>query len=91
MAAEPIAEETRNEEVRKLIEDVARLLVEDPSQISVEAFAEGDQMTVLELQVAPGDLGRVIGRQGRTARSLRAVLAAAGAKLDRRYELEILE
>lgn len=89
MAAEP-SEETRNEEIRKLVEEVTRLLVEDPTQVSVEAFAE-DQATVLELQVAPGDLGRVIGRQGRTARSLRAVLAAAGSKLNRRYELEILE
>jgi predicted RNA-binding protein YlqC (UPF0109 family) len=46
---------------------------------------------VLELKVAPGDVGKVIGRQGRTARSIRSVLAAAGAKQNRRYTLEILE
>jgi hypothetical protein len=90
MAAEP-TQETRNEPLRQLVEEIAKLLVEDPSQVSVEAIEDGDQTTVLELQVAPGDLGRVIGRQGRTARSIRAVLAAAGTKLNRRYELEILE
>jgi len=90
MDAEP-AKETRFEETRKLVEELAKLLVEDTGKVSVEAFDEGDQTTVLELQVAEGDLGRVIGRQGRTARSLRAVLNAAGEKLDRRFELEILE
>ncbi len=90
MAAEQ-TQETRSAEMRKLVEDVAKLLVEDPGQVSVKAVDEGGQATVLELQVAPGDLGRVIGRQGRTARSIRAVLAAAGTKLDRRFELEILE
>ena len=52
---------------------------------------EGEQVTVLELRVAPGDLGKVIGKQGRTARSIRTILGAAGMKLNRRFTLEILE
>jgi uncharacterized protein len=56
----------------------------------VEAVEEGGA-TVLELRVAEGDVGKVIGKQGRTARAFRTLLGAAGMKLDRRYELEILE
>ena len=52
---------------------------------------EGEQVTVLELKVAPSDLGKVIGKQGRTARSIRTILGAAGMKLNRRFTLEILE
>ena len=52
---------------------------------------EGEQTTVLELRVAAGDLGKVIGKQGRTARSIRTLLGAAGMKLNRRFTLEILE
>ena len=52
---------------------------------------EGEQNTILELRVAPGDLGKVIGKQGRTARSIRTLLGAASMKLNRRYTLEILE
>jgi hypothetical protein len=52
---------------------------------------EGEQVTVLELKVAPSDLGKVIGKQGRTARSIRTILGAAGMKLSRRFTLEILE
>jgi uncharacterized protein len=52
---------------------------------------EGQQITVLELTVAPGDLGKVIGRQGRTARAIRTILNAAGMKLNHRFTLEILE
>jgi hypothetical protein len=51
----------------------------------------GEQTTVLELKVAPGDLGKIIGKQGRTARSIRTILGAASMKLNRRYTLEILE
>jgi predicted RNA-binding protein YlqC (UPF0109 family) len=53
--------------------------------------AEGEQTTVLALRVAPGDLGRVIGKQGRTARSIRTILGAAAMKLQKRFALEILE
>ena len=52
---------------------------------------QGEQVTVLELRVAPSDLGKVIGKQGRTARSIRTLLGAAGMKLNRRFTLEILE
>jgi predicted RNA-binding protein YlqC (UPF0109 family) len=52
---------------------------------------DGDQATVLELKVAPGDLGKVIGKQGRTARAMRTLLRAAGMKLRKRFTLEILE
>jgi predicted RNA-binding protein YlqC (UPF0109 family) len=52
---------------------------------------EGEQTTVLELRVAPSDLGKVIGKQGRTARSIRTILGAAGMKLKKRFTLEILE
>jgi hypothetical protein len=52
---------------------------------------QGEQTTVLELKVAPGDLGKIIGKQGRTARSIRTILGAASMKLNRRYTLEILE
>ena len=94
MAAEPTQDtqkqDTHHEDMRKLVEEIAKVLVEDPGQVTVEAFDE-DQTTVLELRVAPGDLGRVIGRQGRTAKSIRAVLGAAGYKFHKRFALEILE
>lgn len=94
MTAEPTQDlpkqDLHSEDMRKLVEEIAKVLVEDPGQVSVEAVEE-DQATVLELRVAPGDLGRVIGRQGRTAKSIRAVLGAAGAKQHKRYALEILE
>ncbi len=73
-----------------LIEEIAKSLVDEPGQVSVEAVDEGDA-TVLELQVAPGDLGKVIGKQGRTARAFRTLLTAIGTKSDRHLELEILE
>ena len=57
----------------------------------VVSEVEGEQATVLELKVAPSDLGKVIGKQGRTARSIRTLLGAAGMKLNRRFTLEILE
>ncbi len=73
-----------------LIAEVARLLVDEPAQVSVTPVEERGE-TVLELRVAPGDLGKVIGKQGRTARSLRAILTAATYRLDQRYILEIIE
>lgn len=77
-------------DLRGLIEEIVKSLVDAPGEVSVEAVEEGDAM-VLELRVAEGDVGKVIGKQGRTARSFRTLLGAAGMKLDRRYELEILE
>ena len=76
--------------MRELVEGMARALVDHPDQVQVRAI-EGEQTTVLELRVAPGDLGKVIGRQGRTARSMRTILSAAGMKLKKRFTLEILE
>ncbi|MDP3000490.1 MAG: KH domain-containing protein [Bryobacterales bacterium] len=77
-------------EIRQLVEDIAKALVDIPEQVSVREV-EGEQVTVLELRVAPTDLGKVIGKQGRTARSVRTLLGAAGMKLHRRFTLEILE
>jgi uncharacterized protein len=76
--------------MKQLIEDIAKALVDIPDEVSVSEVA-GEQVTVLELKVAPGDLGKVIGKQGRTARSIRTILGAAGMKLNRRFTLEILE
>ena len=76
--------------MKQLIEDIAKALVDLPEEVEV-FVVEGEQTTVLELKVAPSDLGKVIGKQGRTARSLRTIVGAAGMKLDRRYTLEILE
>jgi predicted RNA-binding protein YlqC (UPF0109 family) len=69
---------------------VTKALVDHPEQVQVNSI-EGEQVTVLELRVAPDDLGKVIGRQGRTAKSIRTLLGAAGMKLKKRFTLEILE
>jgi uncharacterized protein len=76
--------------MKELIEQIAKALVDNPDQVTVKAI-EGEQTTVLELRVAQTDLGKVIGKQGRTARSIRTILSAAGMKLKKRFTLEILE
>lgn len=76
--------------MKELIEDIAKALVDAPDDVNVNVI-EGEQTTVLELRVAAGDIGKVIGKQGRTARSIRTILGAASMKLDRQYKLEILE
>jgi predicted RNA-binding protein YlqC (UPF0109 family) len=73
-----------------LVEHLAKALASAPEEVEVEAFDEAGQ-TVLELWVAEDDLGRVIGRQGRMARSLRAIIHAAALRTRKRYQLEILE
>lgn len=73
-----------------LVTEIARALVDSPESVSVEAIEEGDG-TVLRLRVAPSDIGKVIGKQGRTARSLRTILAAASMKLKHRFALDIVE
>jgi hypothetical protein len=73
-----------------LVEHLAKAVVEAPDEVTVEAFEEGGQ-TVLELIVAETDLGRVIGRQGRMARSLRIIVNAASIRTRKRYQLEIVE
>jgi predicted RNA-binding protein YlqC (UPF0109 family) len=76
--------------VKVLIEDIAKALVDQPEQVVVHEV-EGEQTTVFELRVSPEDVGKVIGKQGRTARSIRTLLGAVGTKLNRRFSLEILE
>jgi len=76
--------------VRELLETIAKVLVDNPDEVQVRAV-EGEQVTVLELRVHPNDLGKVIGRQGRMADSIRTILAAAGMKLQKRVTVEILE
>ncbi len=76
--------------MKQLVEDIAKALVDSPGEVVVHEV-EGEQVTVLELRVAPSDLGKVIGKQGRTARSIRTLLGAAGMKLNRRFTLDILE
>ena len=76
--------------MKDLIELIARALVDKPDEVAVTAL-EGSQATVLELKVAKEDLGKIIGKQGRTARSLRRILGAASAKERRRVVLEIVE
>ena len=79
-----------NNNVKTLVEDIARALVDVPNEVVVNEV-DGEQVTVFELRVAQGDLGKVIGKQGRTARSIRTLLGAVGMKLNRRFNLEILE
>ncbi|HXG58794.1 MAG TPA: KH domain-containing protein [Thermoanaerobaculia bacterium] len=76
--------------MQELVEFIARSLVDNPDAVRIRSH-ERDQATVLELEVAPDDLGKIIGRQGRTARAIRTVLAAAGQKSRRRYILDILD
>lgn len=76
--------------IKELVEEIAKALVDNPEEVRVREV-QGEQVTVLELRVAPNDLGKVIGKQGRTARSIRTLLGAAGMKLNRRFTLEILE
>jgi len=77
-------------DMRALIEQIAKALVDEPDQVSVSQV-DGDQTVLLELKVAPSDLGKVIGKQGRTARAMRTLLGAAGVKFQKRFSLEILE
>ncbi len=76
--------------MRQLVENIAKALVDQPDRVHVKEV-EGEQTTVLELRVAPEDLGKVIGKQGKTARAMRTILAAAGMKVRKRFVLEILE
>jgi predicted RNA-binding protein YlqC (UPF0109 family) len=77
-------------DLRVLIEQIAKALVDEPAEVSVNQVEEGSE-SVLELTVGPKDLGRVIGKQGRTARAMRNLLGAASLKSNRRFTLEILE
>ena len=76
--------------MKDLITYIAQALVDHPEQVAVEEV-EGNQTSVLELKVAKEDLGKVIGKQGRTARAMRTILSAASAKIKKRTVLEIIE
>jgi predicted RNA-binding protein YlqC (UPF0109 family) len=76
--------------MKELVELIAKALVDNPENVVVNAV-EGGQVTVIELKVHPSELGKVIGRQGRTAKSIRTILGAAGMKMKKRLTLEILE
>jgi predicted RNA-binding protein YlqC (UPF0109 family) len=76
--------------MKNLINDIARALVDNPDQVSV-AEVEGHQTLVLELKVANSDLGKVIGKHGRTAKAMRTILSAVSGKVKKRVVLEIVE
>lgn len=77
-------------DMKSLIEQIAKALVDKPEDVVV-AEVDGEKTTVFELRVATSDLGKVIGKQGKTARAMRTILSAAGTKLGKRCVLEILE
>ncbi len=76
--------------MKQLVETVCKALVDNPDEVKVTQI-DGEQTTILELRVNQSDLGKVIGKQGRTARAVRTILAAAGMKQRRRFNLEIIE
>jgi predicted RNA-binding protein YlqC (UPF0109 family) len=76
--------------MRALIEAMAKSLVDRPEEVKVNEI-EGEKTTVYELRVSQSDLGKVIGKQGKTARAMRTILGAAGTKIGKRCVLEILE
>jgi uncharacterized protein len=76
--------------MKAFIEYIAKALVDDPDQVQVSEVV-GDQTSVIELKVAKEDLGKVIGKQGRSARAMRTILSAAPTKLKKRTVLEIVE
>jgi predicted RNA-binding protein YlqC (UPF0109 family) len=77
-------------EMKSLVEQIAKSLVDSPDEVSV-AEVDGERTAVYELRVAKSDIGKVIGKQGKTARAMRTILSAAGTKLGKRCVLEILE
>lgn len=76
--------------MKELVEAIAKALVDNPDAVQVHSIG-GEKVTVFELRVHASDLGKVIGRQGRTARAIRTILSAVGMKLRKRFTLEILD
>jgi len=76
--------------VKELVEQIVKALVDNPDKVKVTQL-DGEQSSILELTVAPEDLGKVIGKQGRNAQAIRIIIGAAGMKLKKRVNLEILE
>jgi uncharacterized protein len=76
--------------VKELVERIVKSLVDNPEKVKVTQL-NGEQSSIIELAVAPEDLGKVIGKQGRNAQAIRIIVAAAGMKLKKRINVEILE
>ena len=76
--------------VKELVELIAKSLVDNPDNVKVSQL-DGEQTAILELKVAPEDIGKIIGKQGRTAQAIRVILGAAGMKLKKRFNLEIID
>ena len=76
--------------MKALVEEIAKSLVDNQEEVSV-AVVDGERTAVFELHVAKSDIGKVIGKQGNTARAMRTILSAAGTKLGKRFVLEIME
>jgi len=80
----------REVDMKALVELMAKSLVDKPEEVIV-AVADGEKTSIFELRVASSDIGKVVGKQGKTAQAMRTILSAAGTKLDKRYVLEILD
>ena len=76
--------------MKELVKFIAKALVDNPDEVSVNEVG-GEQTSVIELRVAKGDLGKIIGKHGKTAQSIRTILSAASAKIGKRAVLEIVE
>ena len=76
--------------MKKLVELIAKSLVDNPENVQVSQL-DGEQNSILELRVAQEDIGKIIGKQGRTAQAIRVILGAAGMKLKKRFNLEIID
>ena len=76
--------------MKELVELIAKALVDNPDKVQVSQL-DGEQSSIIELKVAQEDIGKVIGKQGRTAQAIRIILGAAGMKLKKRFNLEIIE
>lgn len=86
----PTTNDQSTDRMRQLILEIVQALVDQPDGVSVEPIDDRDA-TILQVRVAPQDIGKVIGKQGRTARSLRTILGAASMKLHHRFSLDIIE
>ncbi len=76
--------------MKELVELIAKALVDNPDQVQV-SILDGEQSSIIELKVAPDDVGKVIGKQGRNAQAIRTILGAAGMKMKKRLTMEIIE
>ncbi|MFC2160145.1 KH domain-containing protein [Acidobacteriota bacterium] len=76
--------------MKELVEMIAKALVDNPDQVKVSEL-DGEQSSIIELRVAPDDVGKVIGKQGRNAQAIRTILGAAGMKIKKRLSMEIIE